>query len=100
MRNMGKETELKDDVPELRFGLGLYLDAFYSLDTERSHSFGPVQIPWSKIQYFAEVNHFDDEQTENLHVFIAKMDGYELERVAKQQKRAAAKDKQAAKGKK
>lgn len=71
------------NAPELNLGLSLYLSAFFDLDTERHHGFGLMQIPWSKIQQYAEVNFFDDEQTANLHHHIRAMDRENLKRLDK-----------------
>lgn len=97
MANMGKKTKSSDmEEPVLELGLELYLFAYHNLDTERSHANGPCPVPWSKIEYYAERNHFDERQTEELHFFVQKMDEFELDRVRRiqeQERRKAQKAK-------
>lgn len=69
------------EAPELEQGLYLYLQAFFDLDSERSHAFGPVAIPWGSIKAYAEAFEFDEEQTEDLFYFIRKMDSVHLDRI-------------------
>jgi len=70
------------NAPELQIGLQLYLDAFFDLDSERSHAFGVTRIPWSSIKNYAEQWQFDEQQTEDLLFFIKRMDASHLERLA------------------
>ena len=58
------------NAPELQEGLGLYLEAFLCLDTERSD--GP--IPWSAQVRYAEHYEFDDYQTETLLAIVKILD--------------------------
>lgn len=62
------------NAPELKKGLGLYLQAFFDLDTERSHAHGITMIPWSRIKEYAEFNNFSDEQADDLFYLIRQMD--------------------------
>lgn len=62
------------NAPELQIGLQLFLQAFFDLDTERSHSMGIVLIPWSSIKDYARTYEFDEEQTEDLLFLIRAMD--------------------------
>lgn len=62
------------NAPELLQGLQLYLQAFFDLDTERSHAAGIVLIPWSAIKDYALANEFSEEQSEDLQFLIRKMD--------------------------
>lgn len=68
-------------------GLGLYLGAFFDLDAERSHSFGPTAIPTTAILTYAMAFKFDHDQKEDLLYFIREMDKENLKLVkAKQAK--------------
>ncbi len=75
----------KFEVPELDFGLSLYLDAFLELDSERTHFHGPTRIPWSSIARYAEFNEFTKEQAENLFFFVRKLDEQVLKEIEEKQ---------------
>lgn len=64
--------------PILLQGLDVFYDAFHALDTERSHQFSTVKIPWSSIQYYAEVNELD---AYDLHYLIRSMDNAYLKKI-------------------
>ncbi len=66
--------------PVLQSNLIGYLDAYYELDTERSHQMGLMRIPWSKIVGYGERYGFDIEE---LVYFIRKMDDAQLEHLRK-----------------
>jgi hypothetical protein len=75
--------EVPDNVakqPVLQGNLIGYLDAFYELDTERSHGLALVRIPWSRIVQFGVHYGFDVEE---LVFFIRKMDDALLEQLRK-----------------
>lgn len=74
------------NAPVLQDGLELYLNAFFELDTERSHNMGATPIPFTSIVKYAELFDFDDRQTDSLLAHIRGMDGDNLERVRKAQK--------------
>lgn len=74
------------EAPELRPHLLLYIQAFFDLDSERSHAMAPTAIPWSKIKDYANAYSFDEEETEDLLFFIRKMDVDHLARIAKKMK--------------
>jgi hypothetical protein len=68
------------EQPVLPIGLVMYLEAFYELDSERSHSMGALaRIPWSKIISYGKHYGYD---TEELLFFIRKMDDAHLEQLA------------------
>lgn len=69
------------NAPELRIGLQLYIQAFFDLDSERSHTMGLVSIPWSSINDYAKAFDFDEDQTEDLFFLIRKMDNAHLKRL-------------------
>jgi hypothetical protein len=76
-------VELPENIaqqPVLQGNLIGYLDAFYELDTERSHGFALVRIPWSRIVSFGKHYRFDVEE---LVFFIRKMDDAHLEQLRK-----------------
>lgn len=75
------------NAPELISGLQLYLQAFYDLDSERSHAAGLTAIPWTSISNYAKAFELDEEQTEDLFFFVRKLDSEHLKRLAEKQKR-------------
>ena len=74
------------NAPELRLGLQLFIQAFFDLDSERSHSMGLVAIPWTSINDYAKAYNFDEEQTEDLFFFIRKLDTSHLKRLESKNK--------------
>lgn len=68
--------------PLLRSNLICYIDAFYELDTERSHGMALVRIPWSRIVSYGEYYGFD---TDELVFFIRRMDDAHLDNLRKKQ---------------
>lgn len=69
------------NAPELELGLQLYLQAFFDLDSERSHTFSLVRIPASKIRSYARELELDAVQSELLAFYISEMDGAHLKRL-------------------
>ena len=67
------------NAPELWFGLELYLNAFFDLNTERSSGMGVGPIPWSAIDRYAERHGFDDEQRTDLQYHIRALDATYIE---------------------
>lgn len=57
----------------------MYLEAFYELDTERTHGFALARIPWSKIIKYADRYGYDEEE---MLFFIRKMDDALLDQLA------------------
>lgn len=74
------------NAPELQNCLYLYLQAFFDLDCERSHAFGPSPIPWTSINDYANAFNFDQEQKDDLFYFIRQMDGKHLEKLRQKQR--------------
>ena len=68
-------------APQLELGLELYLQAFFDLDSERSHGMGLTNIPWSRIKDYAIAFDFDERQTEDLFYYIRKIDNANLKRL-------------------
>jgi hypothetical protein len=71
------------NAPELQMGLQLYIQAFFDLDSERSHGAGLTQIPWTRIRDYAEAAELDEEQTEDLIFFVRRLDAEHIKRLAK-----------------
>lgn len=69
------------NAPELRIGLLLYIQAFFDLDSERSHAMGLVSIPWTSINEYAKAFDFDEDQTEGLFFLIRRLDNAHLKRL-------------------
>ncbi|MES2180723.1 MAG: hypothetical protein V4493_01315 [Pseudomonadota bacterium] len=74
------------NAPELYEGLGLYLQAFNDLDSERSHAMGVSRIPWSKIHHYAKANEFSEEQKDDLLYLIQAMDRNHCEKLNEKSK--------------
>jgi len=74
------------NAPELKPGLLLYMQAFFDLDSERSHAFGPTPIPWTSIYQYAKAFELDPEQTEDMFYFIKAMDSANLKRIEEKSK--------------
>lgn len=81
------------NAPELQTGLGLYLEAFLDLDSERSNAFGPGRIPLSKIFEYAACYQFDTEQTEDLVYLIREIDKAHVAKLISKNKTASNIDK-------
>ena len=71
--------------PVLNCGLELYLNAFFDLDTTRSHGLGLTPISWLSIKEYATSFDFNVELTEDLFFFIRAMDKSHLDRMAAKQ---------------
>lgn len=74
------------NAPELIPGLELYLNAFFDLDSDRTHVFAPTAIPWTSIHNYAVAFELDEQQTEDLFLFVKAMDSKHLKRVAEKMK--------------
>lgn len=80
------------NAPELEVGLQLYIQAFFDLDSERSHGMAPTPIPWTSIAQYARAFEFDEEQTEDLFFHVRRLDAEHLKRIsAKMESRTKAK---------
>lgn len=71
------------NAPELMVGLQLYLTAFFDLDSERSHAMAPTAIPRSRVSDYCRAYELDEEQTEDMHFFIQRLDNMHLKRLSK-----------------
>ena len=72
------------NAPKLQIGLQLYLQAFFDLDSERSHAHAPTAIPWSSVANYARTFELDEEQTDDLFFHVRKLDNVQLKKIAKQ----------------
>lgn len=61
------------DAPQLFLGLEIYYGAFFDLTTSRG-GFGDGPISWKTIEEYARLNDFSEDQKDDLHYYIAKMD--------------------------
>lgn len=71
------------NAPELNTGLELFINAFFDLDSERSHAFSISPIPWSKIKEYADAFEIEGEMREDLFYFVKSMDNDHLKRLEK-----------------
>lgn len=74
------------NAPELRIGLQFYIEAFFDLDSERSHGESLSPIPWGKIKDYAQAYECDEEQTADLIYLVKQMDADHLKRLAAKMK--------------
>lgn len=74
------------NAPRLQLGLSLYIEAFFDLDSERSHGMGLTPIPWTSIASYAIAHEFDEEQTDSLFYHIKRLDTEHLKYLASKQK--------------
>jgi len=70
------------NAPTLATGLAVFFDAFFQLDTERSHGTALTPIPVTSILLYCGFNNFDRELTEDMLVLLRKMDNAHLARLA------------------
>lgn len=68
--------------PLLRYGLALYYNAYFDLDTERNHGQGWTSIPWHSIIHYADVYGLDEDQTERLVAHIKAMDHANIKKLS------------------
>lgn len=73
------------NAPRLHLGLEIFIQAFYDLDSERSHGLGPTPISWSSIKGYALAYEFDDEMTDDLIFFVRGIDREHLKEVKRKQ---------------
>jgi hypothetical protein len=74
------------NAPQLFLGLALYIEAFFDLDSERSHGMGLTPIPWTSIASYAIAHELDEEQTHSLFYHIKRLDTEHLKYLAAKQK--------------
>lgn len=74
------------NAPQLDKGLQFYMQAFYDLDTERSHAMGYTRIPWSAINSYAKALELDEEDRDDLIYLINAMDEAHIKRLIEKSK--------------
>jgi len=75
------------EAPTLQLGLQLFLQAFFDLDSERSHAMGVTRIPKSAVRSYARDFGFNAEETEELEYYISVMDNAECKRIVQHRER-------------
>ena len=60
--------------PVLRLGLGLFLQAFWDLNSERSVGEITGSIPWSSVVFYCEYHGFEYHESEELLYFVKRLD--------------------------
>jgi hypothetical protein len=75
------------NAPDLEAGLDLFIQAFFDLDTERSHGFALTAIPYTSILNYARLHELDDETTQDMLFLIRRMDNAHLARLEKKTKK-------------
>lgn len=63
------------EAPTLFMGLELFYAAFFDLHTCRPLGMSEGRISWLHIEQWADANHLDPEQREDLHFYIKQIDG-------------------------
>lgn len=74
------------NAPALELGLELYYAGFMDLTTDRSIGYGEGPIPWSSVERYCDRHDIDDEQREDFHYHVRRLDNAYLEHRAKQSK--------------
>jgi len=85
-QNNAAPPENKNEEPEIKPNLNLYLDAFFELDSERTHGEGLSPIPSSAIRAYAKDYGFSELQFYKLKYLIREMDKAHLKMLAKKMK--------------
>lgn len=71
------------NAPDIEAGLDLFIQAFFDLDTERSHGLALTAIPYSAILNYARQYELDEETTSDMLFLIRRMDNAHLRRLEK-----------------
>lgn len=71
------------NAPTLYIGSQFYIDAYFDLDAERSHSMGPTAIPRSAIVAYAAEYDLEDEEKDDLIYLIRRMDNDRIKAMQK-----------------
>lgn len=61
------------NAPQVLWGLELYFSAYLDLGYSRS-GLGDGGIPWHRVEQYARMNKFSDEQTDDLHYYVRELD--------------------------
>jgi hypothetical protein len=73
MADAGRVVPALDDAPNI-VGFEWLWEAFHQLATERVNGFSVGVIPWSSVQYWAQVNRLSEDETYVLHEVIRHLD--------------------------
>jgi len=72
---MGRELPPKiANAPTLLLGSDLWMDAFYELSSERQVGLMLGPIPWSSVRRWGQCFNLDEEQLEDLHWYMSRLD--------------------------
>lgn len=63
---------LLEPPPEVQLGLGMYMNAFFALASDRPAGGG--RIPWSSIHSWADGHGLDSVEEDDLHFLLVRMD--------------------------
>lgn len=69
------------DAPELAPGLGIYLRAFYELDSCRPIGMAEGPIPWVVVDQWCQSLGLDEEEREDVHYLVRRLDNSYLRHV-------------------
>ncbi len=75
---------LLEPPPEAQLGLGLYMNAFFALASDRPP--GPGRIPWSSVHLYAQRFGLSGTDEDDLHFLLVRMDLAYLDWVNKKSK--------------
>ena len=62
------------NAPELAPGLGIYLRAFYELDSCRPVGMGEGPIPWTAVEDWCRSLGLDEEERDDVHYLVRRLD--------------------------
>ncbi len=62
------------NAPQLGFGLNIFYDAYFNLETCRLNGMSMGRIPWTAVQNYCESKGFTEEQTASAQLYIKMMD--------------------------
>lgn len=76
------------NAPELTQGLQFYLQAFFDLDSERSHGMAVTRIPRSKVREYAREFELTEDEAGTLEYFVTELDTAQCDRIVKARENA------------
>ena len=74
MRSRQPVPKRIQNAPQLSLGLELFFNSFMDLTSSRQIGFGPGPIPWAAIQEYCLHSEFSEEQTEDTHYHVTRLD--------------------------
>lgn len=75
------------NAPDLRIGLELYYSAFLDLCSSRG-GMGDGPIPWTVVHEYGLLLGLDDDQLDDLHYYVSRMDDAQLKWLRNKQGKA------------